>query len=234
MYSKFKVAVEGSVGAGKSTVLKNILNELKKLLPTSSLYMLQEPVEWWQKYGSEGVNMLARSYEHASRWGFQFQILAMIAMVENYKKETGADINIYERLVNTSTEVFAKKFVVDGVLTNTEYEILKDLEHSMMSHPDLNEIDLVLYLKADVKIVKERIQARSRDEESSISLETLEQLDYLYDKHISHITEAEVVVIDANQSEQQVLMQCVNIILDRMRRNNSTFQPLSPSYTPKK
>lgn len=56
MFCNFNVAVEGSVGAGKTTVLKNILSKLQALLPMMSIMMIPEPVADWQAY--HGVNML--------------------------------------------------------------------------------------------------------------------------------------------------------------------------------
>ena len=227
MYSKLNVAVEGSIGAGKTTVLKNILTKLQALLPLISIMMIPEPVAEWQSY--HGVNMLDNSYKDPQQWGFRFQVLALMGMVNNYMKKNLGAINIYERMATTSTAVFATKFLEDGIISLVEWNILKDLEKNLLSNPSCEKVDLILYLQAKPETVQKRIASRNRSEETSIDLSTLKQLDRIYTAHIKSVSCKNIVIVDADQSENEVLEQCIKSILKH-------FDYLKPSslYTPEK
>ena len=227
MFCKLNVAVEGSVGAGKTTVLKNILSKLQALLPLMSIMMIPEPVAAWLSY--HGVNMLDNSYKDPQQWGFKFQVLALIGMVNNYMKKNIGSINIFERLATTSTAVFATKFLEDGIISPVELNILKDLEKSLLSNPNCEKVDLVLYLQAKPKTVHERIASRNRSEEANIELMTLEQLDRLYTAHMNSVDCKNIVIIDADQSEDDVLEQCIKNILKHIESTKP-----SALYTPEK
>ena len=232
MSRPFNVAIEGSVGAGKTTVLRLLLEALKIAMPHITTSIILEPVEGWQDF--LGENMLNNSYLWPATWGFQFQVLALQDMVRNYMKHTGSQLNIFERLPTTSTNVFAAKFLEDDIFNNTEMNILRKLEDCLLSSNSLNDVDLILYLRADPIVVRNRISARNRSEEASISIETLQQLNRLYDSHISNQEGATVVTIDANQDQETVLKECSKEIITRFNQVYGQWQPLSPALTPVK
>ena len=214
----FNVTFEGSVGAGKSTTLKLAAEMLKLRMPYLRFGTIPEPVCLWQKF--YGTNMLERSYTLPQRWGFQFQTLAMEMMVENYTGGTPFQVNLYERLPTTSTSVFGAKFLEDGIFTPEEFQILRRLEKRLLSNPDVKEPQLVLYLRAEPAVVKARISKRNRDEEADIKVEMLEQLNRIYDMHISKLEGPTVITVDANQELDVVVETCVQLIQREISLSN--------------
>lgn len=65
------IAVEGNLGAGKSTYLAF----LQKILP--DIEIIKEPVDEWQNI--RGHNLLEMFYKDSKRWSFTFQTYAMVS-----------------------------------------------------------------------------------------------------------------------------------------------------------
>lgn len=65
------IAVEGNLGAGKSTYLSFV----QKVFP--SIEIIKEPVDEWQNI--RGHNLLELFYKDSKRWSFTFQTYAMIS-----------------------------------------------------------------------------------------------------------------------------------------------------------
>ena len=153
-------------------------------------------------------------------------------MVKNYTTKTATTVNLYERLATTSTNVFGEKFKEDGIFSQTEMDILRDLEDGLFAHPGMNKVDLVLYLRTDPLTAKERIMKRNRSEEAGISDEVLEQLCRLYDDHLIKKCPHKVITINANKDLDSVLHECIQHVMQEREMLNLQCVPLSPELTP--
>ena len=58
--------------------------------------------------------------------------------------------------------------------------------------------DLIVYLKADLDTLIDRIQKRSREYEATIDPKYLESLNHLYNQWIENINWTKVLVVDTN------------------------------------
>ena len=63
-------ALEGNIGAGKTTIMKIIGQYF------SSVEFVEEPVKQWQNLG--GMNLLDAFYTDPQRWGFTFEFYSML------------------------------------------------------------------------------------------------------------------------------------------------------------
>ena len=64
--SKKIYALEGNIGAGKTTILKLLGKHFK------DVELVEEPVKEWQNLG--GMNLLDSFYSDPQRWGFLFYV----------------------------------------------------------------------------------------------------------------------------------------------------------------
>ena len=68
--SKKIFALEGNIGAGKTTILKIIGERFK------DVEFVEEPVKEWQELG--GMNLLDYFYTDPKRWGFSFEFFSIL------------------------------------------------------------------------------------------------------------------------------------------------------------
>ena len=130
--------------------------------------------------------------------------------------------------------MFAEKFKEDGIFSQIEMKILRELEDGLFSHPSMNKVDLVLYLRTDPLIAKQKIMKRNRSEEADISDEVLEQLCRLYDTLLIEKCQHKVIIIDANKDLDSVLHECIQHVVQEINKLDLQCVPLSPEMTPNK
>ena len=92
-------ALEGNIGAGKTTILKIISNHFK------DIELVEEPVSQWQNLG--GSNLLDAFYTDPKRWGFSFEFFSMLTKIRALLNAANSDkpIIIIERSI-LSNKVF--------------------------------------------------------------------------------------------------------------------------------
>ena len=92
-------ALEGNIGAGKTTILKLINKHFK------DVELVEEPVKQWQNLG--GMNLLDSFYSDPQRWGFSFEFYSMLTKIQALLKAAESDkpIIIIERSI-LSNKVF--------------------------------------------------------------------------------------------------------------------------------
>ncbi|KAG4074570.1 hypothetical protein HA402_009704 [Bradysia odoriphaga] len=87
------IAVEGNIGAGKSTFL-----EYCDTRPECVTFA--EPVDKWRNLN--GVNVLSEFYSDRQRWGLPFQLYAGMTLLDHYSKPTWKTLKIVERSIHSS------------------------------------------------------------------------------------------------------------------------------------
>ena len=178
----YHFSLEGNIGAGKTTLINQLRNELHTIDGIPVIY-LDEPVDLWQSIRDNitGDNILEKFYQDQKRYAFQFQVLVLTTLSDQLRKikETHSDcIVITERSMKCSLYVFAQLLFDDTKLTKIEYEILDLLFSELnMNH----ELCGILYLPTDPGECHRRIIKRNRPGED-IDLHYLNSLDMYYDK----------------------------------------------------
>lgn len=171
------VVVDGIIGSGKSTIIA------KCLVPILSgkgmrITVIDEPVEKWKSTGR-----LKQFYEDPNRRAYQFQTIAFHDRVklaqEKFRKfKDCTDVFLMERSI-FSDLIFTKILLANGSMDQTEYDDYMNLwtmwEDLMPFQPDL-----FVYLNPGVDVAMQRIQERSRDGESGITLDYQQRL---HDRH---------------------------------------------------
>ncbi len=192
--------VEGNIGAGKSTFLQILKDNL-------DIEIVGEPVDKWQKIGEEG-NLLDLFYKDTKRWAYTFQSYAFIsrieAQLEKMAEESSYNAQVLERSIYCDRFCFAKNCFESNLMTELEWFMYKQwfawLESKYAIRPDG-----FIYLQANPEVCYKRLAKRNRSEEQTIPLTYLSDLhnkheEWLVDKHDveGDLKDIPVLTIDAN------------------------------------
>ena len=191
------IAVEGNIGSGKSTLVKNLENEFKD---NKDVCFLQEPVdEWDQIKDADGKTMIEKYYGDQQKYAFSFQMMAYISRLKRLRDGLKArpKVIIVERSIFTDKNVFASMLYNDKKIEDVEYTIyLKWFEEFLKDIPPISTI----YVQTTPKIAKQRVDSRARKGET-IPLEYLQLCHEYHEKWLNnekYMEENDVLMIDGN------------------------------------
>ena len=189
------INIEGNIGCGKSTFIARLKEELKD---NNLICILDEPLEEWLKIRDSEGNILQHYYKDQKAYAFAFQMMAYISRLAILKKaiEKGYKYIITERCLDTDKHIFCQMLYDDGFINPIEFQIYNKWFDEFITKHEYKTI----YLRCDPVIAHERVQIRSRAEETnsnSISLEYLQKCHDYHDKWILN-TDNPFDVIDAN------------------------------------
>lgn len=190
MFAMKTICIEGNIGSGKSTVVESA----KIHFPEFSFY--SEPVNEWTNF--HGYNMLDLLYGDKDKYGLSFQLMAYNSL-KKIQSTYNPGFRVLQRSLETVVFCFTKLKVKLGHINECQEWILRDMYESDTFHP----IDHVLYLKTDPVTCFERMKARGRDEEKTVSFDYLEKLHETYEEFIRD-HRAPVIVLDGNLSKEEL------------------------------
>ena len=181
------ILFEGNIAAGKSTVGRR--------LAESKLFgFVEEPVGAWQ--GDFEENLLDLFYRDTERWAFTFQLAAFTTRAKTWSEVLAMTDHrnvVLERSIYCDRYVFAKNCHQSGLMSKTEWKLyckLWDwLETNWCAEPDR-----IVYLRTPAEVCQERIEKRGREEETTIPLEYLRDLEALHDEWL--LGNPKAVVLD--------------------------------------
>lgn len=162
------VAIAGNIGVGKSTLTALLSEHLK-----------------WEPF-FEAVNdnpYLADFYKDMRRWSFHSQIYFLSRRLRHHwQLLQRANSVVQDRTVYEDAEIFARNLYRQGLMEERDYRGYRELYEVVTTV--LPPPDLIVYLRASVPTLQERIRLRGRSYEQDISTTYLEQLDELYEEWI--------------------------------------------------
>ncbi|XP_022167993.1 deoxynucleoside kinase-like [Myzus persicae] len=196
----FRVAVEGNVGSGKSTLIKYF--EKFKEVETNP-----EPIETWRDLN--GHNLLQLTYSDPHRWNFAFQHNVQLSRLNLQSKATTKDIQIFERSLQNNRYCFVEMAHDKGLLSSPEYGVMCQWYEYIETNVDIG-LDLIVYLRSLPDIVYTRMQRRNRPEERTVKLDYLVDLHEYYEKWLMekyYNLPCSLLVIDVNKdlSDNQLI-----------------------------
>lgn len=174
------IAIEGLIGAGKTTLSKRLATD------QSARLVLE---------GFEDNPFLPRFYEEPERYAFSVELsflaqryhqLKQVAELSLFHPHTIADYSIGKSLVFASV-----------TLADDEYALFRDLYDIMYS--GLPRPDLLVYLHLSMSKVQERIRLRGRAYEQRIEVDYLDRLQARYLDHLQKLAGQRVLVVDVDE-----------------------------------
>ena len=200
-YAKI-VSLEGNIGGGKSTLLQKMR---EKYSNSENVVFVDEPVSEWDSITDEnGTPMLQLFYQDQQKHAFAFQMMAFISRLSKLKEaieKNPTAIIITERSLYTDKMVFAEMLYRSKNISHEHYQIyLQWFQLFAKDYP----VSKIIYVNTPPEICYERIAIRSRNGESTIPLEYLENCHYYHnnmlDKSSEHCVCQEQIVIDGSQN----------------------------------
>ncbi len=191
--------IEGTIGAGKSTMCKMLGEALKDVAE-----VIQEPVDKWRTTVDDetGKNILENFYEDQQRWSYSFQTFTFLTRMEDMMtKPQQKPFRLVERSIYTDKLVFAKSLADMGKMSRLEWNMYNDWWNWLskecfdkISHPRG-----FIYLRTEAETAFNRMLKRERSEEKCVPLDYLKMnVKYHDDWLLSPEFKDRVLVIDVN------------------------------------
>ncbi|GAF64211.1 deoxynucleoside kinase [Alkalihalobacillus trypoxylicola] len=178
------IAVEGPIGVGKTTLTQLISSQFH-------YHTLHEIVD--------ENPFLSKFYENIEEWSFQTEMFFLcnrykqledIQQLLQKQKPVVADYHILKNLI------FARR-----TLTANQYDKYERIYHILLE--SLPMPNMMIYLKASVPTLLNRIELRGREMEQNIEPSYLEQLSIDYDHHMNAFQKKypSIPIIELNSEE---------------------------------
>jgi len=201
--SKKIYALEGNIGAGKSTIMKIISNQFH------DVEFVEEPVKQWQNLN--GCNLLDSFYSDPKRWGFSFEFYSMLTKIQALLKAADSDkpIIIIERSI-LSNKVFMDLSNDLGKLDKMEYAMLINTYNFYLENV-YPQIAGIIYLDTPVDECIRRITKRNRGEECTIEKSYLNSIKEKMDEMCNSSTMIVIRIDGMYDCERDVKRVCDDI-----------------------
>ena len=164
------ITIEGNIGAGKSTFIKELINS-EKMKTTNTICFLQEPVAMWESIKNENKEtMIECFYKEQENYAFQFQIMAYVSRMALIKQaiSNGYKYIFTERCIHTDKNVFLKMLYESNKIEKMNHDIYNMLFETFTQDYNIYHI----YIQTNPEVAFERVLKRARTGET-ISLEYL-------------------------------------------------------------
>jgi deoxyguanosine kinase len=174
------IAVEGPIGVGKTSLAQMLAKEL------SARLLLED---------ADNNPFLPRFYAEPDKYAFPAQLYFLLTRYNQQRELLQRDL--FEQ-ATVADYLFAK----DRIFANLNlapdeiklYEGVYKLVDAQMAKPDL-----VVYVRARVEVLGERLRKRNRDFERHISYEYLERVSSAYRDFFFYYDEAPLLVVDSSE-----------------------------------
>ncbi len=195
------IVVAGNIGVGKSTLVNLLCQQMG-----------------WEPYLEPVTEnpYLADFYGDMHTWSFHSQVfflahrLKIHLSILRFPGSVVQDRSIYE-----DAEIFARNLYLHGNLSRRDYETYYALYQSLTEF--LPPPDLVIYLRASVSTLLQRISQRNRAYEQSISPEYLDGLNRLYLQWIEAFHLCPVLTVPADDLDYVAHSHHLNLILQKVQ-----------------
>jgi len=198
------VAVAGNVGVGKSSLTG----------------LLAERLGWEPFFEAVDDNpYLADFYRDMRSWSFHSQVFFLSRRLRHHHELLSRPHSvIQDRSVYEDAEVFARNLYEQGSMDDRDYGSYRELYEILCAL--LPPPDLVIYLRADVPTLRERIRQRGREYEQSIEPAYLVRLNRLYDAWMQGFSLCPVLTIETDNldfvRQPQHLSLVLTTVADRL------------------
>jgi deoxyadenosine/deoxycytidine kinase len=176
------VVVAGNIGVGKSTLVDKLCGKL-------GCTPFYEPVT--------DNPYLTDFYNDMRTWAFHSQIFFLTHRLRSHHKlSLHSNSVIQDRSVYEDAEIFAHNLYLQGHIHPRDYQTYRELYQTLVDF--LPPPDLVIYLRASVPTLMNRIARRGREYERSIPSDYLASLNILYENWIADFKLCPVLTVPAD------------------------------------
>lgn len=173
------IAVEGPIGAGKTTVASMLAEDL-------GAQLVLEP--------AEKNPFLAEFYKERKRNAFKTQLFFLL---NRYQQQQELK---QQNLFQNSTVcdyVFAKDLIFAGINLNEDEQNLYNTVYNLLD-AKLPKPDIVVYLQAEPEVLIQRVKKRGHNYEKPLSIDYLEELTNAYNDFFFKYSETPLLIVNSN------------------------------------
>lgn len=174
------IAIEGVIGAGKTTLAQLLAERLNARL------ILEEVEE---------NPFLPLYYRDPARYAFQNQVFFLLSRFR--RQEEIAQPDLFQSTV-VSDYLFAKDRIFAHLTLNEGEVVLYDRLAEVLV-PRVPAPDLVIYLQNNTDRLMQHIRIRGRDYERDIDYDYIQKLNEAYNHFFFHFREAPLLVVNTSQ-----------------------------------
>ena len=198
--TKHLVVVAGNIGVGKTSLTERMGDRLG----------------WWTGFESVADNpYLSDFYADMRAWSFHLQVFFLGPRAEQYLEAArDARSAILDRSIYEDTYIFARALHHLGNLSERDYLAYRRLFDLVVD--SLPRPDLLIYLKAPVDVLMERIVRRARGMETGITTDYLSLLDSFYDEWLGSFDLCPVLTIRTDDLDYVHQPKALEIVTERI------------------
>lgn len=199
--TKRLILVAGNIGAGKTSITE----------------LLGARLGWRTSFESVADNpYLADFYADMARWSFHLQVFFLGHRAEQHLAlARSAESAIADRSIYEDAHIFARVLHHLGNMSERDlyaYRHVYDLVVAQLPRPDL-----LIYLKAPVSVLMNRIRRRGRAIESGISEDYLELLDSFYNEWLEIFDLCPVLTVHSDDLDFVHRPEHLDVVVQRIR-----------------
>ncbi|MDZ4769305.1 MAG: deoxynucleoside kinase [Chloroflexota bacterium] len=195
------IAIAGNIGVGKSTLTR----------------LIASAFQWEPFFESAADNpYLPDFYRDMNRWSFHSQVFYLGKRLEHHRRLVDHPGSVLQdRTVYEDAEIFAHNLYDQGLMSARDYDSYRRLYHAVSSF--LPAPDLIIYLRADVDTLLQRIRQRGNEYERTIAPDYLARLNDLYEDWITGWHTCPIRIIPAAEIDYVAHPEDIARIIDPIR-----------------
>ncbi len=204
------IAIEGPIGAGKTTLSNLLADEFKARLVLEV---------------DEENPFISKFYEDRESNAFQTQIFFLMSRFNQYRALEQRDL--FNQVIITDYLFQRDRIFAEINLDSNEFHLYEQIYHLIKIK--IPQPDLVVYLQADTPILYERIQKRGREYESLIEYPYLEEVNRAFNNFFFYYTETPLLVVNTNEIdivEKKIDLQELIKKINQHRIGREYYNPL--------
>ena len=173
------VAIEGSIGVGKTSLAKLLSDKLGAKLILEKF---------------EDNPFLSEFYDDPERFAFQTQLFFLLQRYQ--QQQELRQVDMFHNLL-ISDYMFIKDRLFASLNLDEKEMSLYDSIANMLERNVINP-DLIIYLQADTSTLMKNIAKRGREFEANISYDYINGLNEVYTEYFFRYNETPLVIINTN------------------------------------
>ena len=204
------VAIEGSIGVGKTSLAKLLSDKLGAKLILEKF---------------EDNPFLSEFYDDPERFAFQTQLFFLLQRYQ--QQQELRQVDMFHNLL-ISDYMFIKDRLFASLNLDEKEMSLYDSIANMLERNVINP-DLIIYLQADTSTLMKNIAKRGREFEANISYDYINALNEIYTEYFFRYNETPLVIINTNHIDFVNNSADLDQVIDYIRQPVSGTKFFNPT-----
>lgn len=175
------IAIEGNIGAGKTTLAKRLSKKLRGRL------VLEEFAD---------NPFLEKFYEEPERYAFSVE-MAFLADRYHQLSELPTSGDLFQSYIIADYAPFKSLIFAQNNLSQDEFRLYR--EFWQMAFQNIRQPDIIIFLNRSYPSLHRNIEKRGRSYEQNLQTDYLERLTERYSNYLNHFWEGKILRVDADK-----------------------------------